>query len=155
MPRRAACALVAFASVAGTVACASPTGPKSCGTLAACQADATRRFGHPLLVPVGDTYVQGALDRGVVGLEFRDPSAGPFSVFAGKPGSNHASCPGQVLQAPAARTFCGGRTIDALRAQFVSGQLLYTVDVPAPRSSASSLSPADEALLERVVGALS
>ncbi len=145
-------ALAAMVTV--SVAACSSSGPKSCGSLASCQAAAVKRFGHQVLTPADAIYVYGAFDRGVIGLEFRDTaSAQTFSVFAGRPGSKQVSCPGQVVQVSGGRSVCAGRTTTSVRAQFVSGNLLYTVDIPTATANKTitSLSGNEQAFVTRLL----
>jgi hypothetical protein len=140
----------------GLVACSSPS-QKSCGGLQSCQAAAARRFGHALLAPPAATFVQGAADRGVMGLEFNDRETGRvFSEFAGRPGSKQARCPGQIIVTSTRRSFCFGRNKSSSVAQFVSGGLLYTVALAAPSGSGQSTAPsaADQDAMTHIVAEL-
>jgi hypothetical protein len=134
--------------------CASGSGQRSCGTLENCQAFAVHHFGRRVLLPQGPVFTQGATERGVLGLQFRDPEvARDFSMFVGHAANRNVPCPGKVVGTTVGRTFCFGTTRTSLMIQFFDHGLLYTLTSDfAPGSQGST--PADQDWMMRVVGGL-
>jgi hypothetical protein len=151
MIRTARAGLVLAALLPTAVACSTPASAHSCGALADCQKFAVRHLGHPVLVPQGAVYSQGADKRGVLGLLFVDPPSGRrFSMFVGRPGKKPATCPGTVTTTLSGRSFCLGQSKSTVLAQFVNAGLLYTVAADSPAGTAPAGN--DQQLVTRIVG---
>jgi hypothetical protein len=147
--------LLVAAAVASVIAgCASGSGQRNCGTLENCQAFALHHFGRRVLLPQGPAFTQGATERGVLGLEFRDAQAArDFSMFVGHSANRNVPCPGKVITTTVGRTFCFGTTKTALMVQFFDHGLLYTVTSDLPPGTQSP-TVVDQDWMTRLVSGL-
>jgi hypothetical protein len=137
--------------------CTSLSTTSNCSSLTACASSGANRFGQAVLTPQGATFLQGAIKKGVLGIQLRDDSTGrPYSMLVGH-GSGKPSGPGTVIDLSPSRRFCYGRSTTTLVAQFTTGKLLYTLTVsPAsPAAGGNGAAPAsDQDVVTRIVSSM-